>query len=479
MPNNIEVPEIPPEHWLRWDSSQWNEYFAQLCDDPSSALTRCDRCGDVIVRRVRVYNPLRLTDDGQMMGEIRLDHMNPFVGTVPRFTLTATTEPLPSYDNYEEAGLPTTSDYVRHVEYHDIGAFSVVCVACHNAARNRYGVVDDHDDCDCENCCEDSSWSYDGRPIRAYDYKPDARFTGLDNGGFVTSDTPTLLEPRVLTSVASKSVLAELPYCGMELEMVPSDASLLGRLEAAELLHGAVNEFACLKNDGSISSGFELVTQPHSLEAYKARSEMWRGIEELRSSGWVSWENPRGEAGIHIHINNRSFVSRGHAARFINFVYKNKPALVRFAGRDSHYALFNMDDFVVRQIWVGCDENGRNIYRRGSVMEIIDKTIMSSERYLAVNARNRETYELRFFRGNMRKRVILSYLEFAFALHEYTKGLNAHDCVAENALKWGKFTAWLRSQRSKGDADNFRYSNLLRRVSESRRSYPAVEGSGE
>jgi hypothetical protein len=102
---------------------------------------------------------------------------------------------------------------------------------------------------------------------------------------------------------------------------------------------------------------------------------------------------------------------------------------------------------------------------------------MHDNRYLALNAQNSHTYELRFFRGNMRPKVVLACLEFVFALHEYTRNLDAHSVVAQDSLKWEKFHAWLR-QYATLSGDNFRYGNLVARLSEARRN-PSAFGELE
>jgi hypothetical protein len=68
----------------------------------------------------------------------------------------------------------------------------------------------------------------------------------------------------------------------------------------------------------------------------------------------------------------------------------------------------------------------------------------SSERYSAVNTQNEHTIELRFFRGTMKASGVLSALDLAQAMVEYTRELRLDD-VKLGALSWEWFADYVVS----------------------------------
>jgi hypothetical protein len=67
----------------------------------------------------------------------------------------------------------------------------------------------------------------------------------------------------------------------------------------------------------------------------------------------------------------------------------------------------------------------------------------STERYSAVNTQNRDTLELRFFRGTMNPSGVLSALDLTQAIVEYTRELRLDD-VKLGALTWDWFADYVR-----------------------------------
>lgn len=300
-------------------------------------------------------------------------------------------------------------------------------------------------------------------------YGDDFSIKFIDVGSF--SWDAELLPDELWTETERHRVRVAKPYVGIELEMIPNRSSCSKR-EAAELLAGYdpdyPNDVFMLKEDGSVSSGFELVTQPHTLKAIRD-AKFWQGVDTLRQRGWRSWDIEG--VGLHIHINSASFINVAHAMRFVMFIYGNAKPLTRFAGRTSSYAKFDMASFSSEIVRYDTDENGDLTPRiERSLPAVLRKQVQHGDRYLAVNAGSlySKTLELRFFRGCMLPWVNHAHIEFTFALHEYTKGLTSHDCVAKRALSWASFLSWLKA---KSRDENFDYPNLLRRLSDSRRNH--------
>ena len=207
--------------------------------------------------------------------------------------------------------------------------------------------------------------------------------------------------------------------------------------EAARFASNALLPIAILKSDASIGrggyGGFELVTQPHTHTEYRDNSALlWNTIDTLRTSHKArSWDTDT--CGLHIHVSRAGFSSGAHMHRFIAFIYHNSEMMMKFAGRKTDYARFN------------------DVYK----FDEYDKPVMSfkhkvgnpqrnsTERYSAVNTQNRDTLELRFFRGTMNPSGVLSALDLTQAVVEYTRELRLDD-VKLGALTWDWFADYVR-----------------------------------
>jgi hypothetical protein len=108
--------------------------------------------------------------------------------------------------------------------------------------------------------------------------------------------------------------------------------------------------------------------------------------------------------------------------------------MMKFAGRKSRFARFN-DVYTF-------DEYDRPVFslkhKTGSPHSY------ASERYSAVNTQNKDTIELRFFRGTMNTSGVLSALDLAQAMVEYTRELRLDD-VKLGALSWDWFADYVVS----------------------------------
>jgi len=67
-----------------------------------------------------------------------------------------------------------------------------------------------------------------------------------------------------------------------------------------------------------------------------------------------------------------------------------------------------------------------------------------TERYSAVNTLNRETLELRWFQGTLKRDGILANIQLAHAMVEYTRYITVAQ-VREGALRWDRFAHWVAS----------------------------------
>lgn len=310
-----------------------------------------------------------------------------------------------NYSYYCESCSETYSGdvtYVQDTPYCE-SCYSDNCYWCDDCDES----FSNDDRCDCFNndgrpgrCCQAIQR---GRFVHDYNCKPAPNFKGANKHNM---------------------------YLGFELEVeFKSDTT-----DVAQHTATALDGIAYLKHDGSINNGFEIVTHPHTHQAYRENSTMlWDTIETLRSQyGARSWDTDT--CGLHIHLSRNGFSSGAHLHRFIAFVYKNAPHMMKFAGRKSRFARFN-DVYTF-------DEYDRPVFSIKHKVGNPDR--YSSERYSAVNTQNEHTIELRFFRGTMKASGVLSALDLAQAMVEYTRELRLDD-VKLGALSWEWFADYVVS----------------------------------
>lgn len=237
-------------------------------------------------------------------------------------------------------------------------------------------------------------------------------------------------KPDLVFHGVSKSGL----YMGFELETQIRKREMNAISKAAEYANGqlAPDNIAQLKEDGSIGrdgyGGFEIVTQPHTLDQYRYKSDkLWETIEKLRTDHDArAWDTTT--CGLHVHVSRAGFTGGAHTHRWLTLIYKNAEHMMKLAGRKSSYARFN-------DVWT-FDEYDRPVFSLAH--KVGNPREVSSERYSAVNTQNRHTLELRFFRGTMNKSGVLSALDLVQASVEYTRNLSLSD-VKMGALGWDWF----------------------------------------
>lgn len=306
----------------------------------------------------------------------------------------------------------------RHDEYicYDCRNDAYVCdeCSCYVDSNNVY-CLEDGDHSYCESCYND---------LPSCDYC-DERYVeepSCSCGSGIILNYSEKFRPLFMHSVGANNALVRcvahnLPdrernniFMGLEFEM----ENILGRYstrEVAELFVDAYNNGQLmLKHDGSINDGFELVSQPHTLDAFMHHFP-WDLVREAQSQGMRGWDVGHREIGIHIHINRKAFYVKPdhnrynaspHLMGFMYFIYKNVPSIKRIAGRNVQYG--HMHEQYLDEAYNIC-RRGDNQYRRT----------------LGINVQNNDTVELRMFRSTMRVERIQAYLQFVEAAVRYTQ----------------------------------------------------------
>lgn len=244
-------------------------------------------------------------------------------------------------------------------------------------------------------------------------------------------------------------------YFGVELEV--ENRSNESTQDLAEMVQEALGERVYIKHDGSLDDGFEIVTHPHSLQAFH-KEFGWESFQRFRKEGLRSWDT--GTCGLHVHVSRNAFgvpydnrttraeyikSRQTHEIKFIKLIYDNERQICRIAGRKNpEYA---------------------NFHDKGKIVSKVKWNDTVGGRHAAVNTNNDNTLEVRVFKGSLQPARVLAAVELVHAAVEYTRDLKVtgpktmyiteQGKAKSTALSWLAFSGYVSS-----NADM--YPNLTR-----------------
>lgn len=294
------------------------------------------------------------------------------------------------------------SDTVHQTSYTNINGdyFCEFCAEdyeyCDNCDSSYY--TQDYNSCpDCENSRDDL--------IHNYSFRPEPVF-------FIKKDHFTPFDPRT-TSVT-----------GFELEM---EAVNCNRYDGAERAEEIFGKWCYLKDDGSLNDGFEMVSHPMSRE-FAIETFPYERLRELSGMGMRSAQTRT--CGLHIHINRSYFRTNPTTMyRFMSMFYRNTEQWKKIAGRaESSYATW--DEYELERMLAYTKSlNGPGYPAH------------NSNRYVALNLQNRNTIELRFFKGTLRPESFIARIEAAHAVAQYAYATRNNVSI-KTAHDWERFREW-------------------------------------
>ena len=273
--------------------------------------------------------------------------------------------------------------------------------------------------------------------LKSYNYKPEPVFYGTDKHGL---------------------------FIGIELEIESPDGNSRQSRDANVYAHQELelgHNYAYMKQDGSLDTGFEIVTYPFSYDFITSDKfkPFLSALDTLREDhGMRSWDIVRRDSsnrglvpanGLHLHVSRAGFKNGLHIHKFLYLIYSNVEGMVKFAGRvNPRYATF-------QDVW-SFDDYGRP-YRDLSSKSKQDNN-NEGTRHSAVNMNNKDTIELRWFRGTLNPKSVLARIELAHSAVEYTRTIDSRSMVG-GGLTWEGY-----KQYAKDNID--KYPNLYPRMVE-------------
>lgn len=261
-----------------------------------------------------------------------------------------------------------------------------VCEECGREFRySESGNYDDYDYWYCHNCIDKGYGDFGSRYIDEYhDFK--------DSGRILFYGT----EDR-----------RKEPYMGYELEIDGGSSNRRGKV--AENIHDEFDDFFHCEYDGSLNSGFEIISQPASISYHLATMPRYKNMFNAIIGEGFSSHNA-GTCGLHIHIDRAYFEDKEDSsiAKLLYIFEKHWTNLKRFSRRKES-----------QMEW--CDRYG------GKPTEIVKqrKRGLGYGRYYAVNLSNSNTIEIRLWRGSLNPLTFEATLKFTARLAEICKTKSA------------------------------------------------------
>ncbi len=264
-------------------------------------------------------------------------------------------------------------------------------------AVRRNSLVEDDGRQVCQRCAEQGADSY----IRSWDYKPSAKF---------------------FHSTAEPQDPNRVMHYGTEFEIINKTGELRNAV-VAKAITKTFGDVVYCKHDGSLGEyhgGFEIVTHPLTYKWIKDNLSKFDCIWELADKGFSSHNT--GCCGMHIHLSRNMFTDF-HVVKFLKFIYHMDRDFIR----------------LISQRTQGSLNQWGNLGNRENVIDWAKRKYNShGDRYTAVNMENSGSYELRIFRGSLRKDRFLKNIEFCESTYNFTRTASDRNITKANYISYLK-----------------------------------------
>jgi hypothetical protein len=259
------------------------------------------------------------------------------------------------------------------------------CTGCGGYFRNEDLFTDISGDDYCENCRDPEGGDYEDDDCYIYAYH-----SGHPRGlAFWGKDEHDI-------------------YLGMELEV---DKGGKDEENASEVLDILDDSHAHCEKDGSLSDGFEIISQPFTIDYWhkELKARYAKACGYLIRNGYASHNTCT--CGLHVHVSRKGlgntkdkmYATIGKIATVMEMYW---PEFKQFSRRKNR----QLESYAAK-IDAGIHKNVDDI---PTIIEKINKC--ASSRYFALNLTNNDTIEFRLFQGTLRIETITATLELVYGL---------------------------------------------------------------
>lgn len=167
------------------------------------------------------------------------------------------------------------------------------------------------------------------------------------------------------------------------------------------------SRFTYCSHDGSLDDGFEIITQPATIEYHKSLEKTYRkAFKHLLKKGYRSHDTST--CGIHVHFSRDYYAENeeDNIAKLLYLVEKFWDEIVVFSRRDYR----TLERYAKK---IDADAN--------EFIRVWNKKDHHSGHYYAVNISNPNTIELRMFKGTLNYDTYIAIIEFVNSIVRIAK----------------------------------------------------------
>ncbi len=187
-------------------------------------------------------------------------------------------------------------------------------------------------------------------------------------------------------------------YFGFELEVENNEQSIDNN-DMAEIIDGIMQGSVVFEHDGSLNSGFEIISNPMTFNyIMENKAKIKKMLQELIDNGYTSHDART--CGLHIHL-SKNYFTENQVDKLQFLIEKFKKELIVFSRRTSEQI----------QQWAKFITDYTETGNEAINMDFIKKYKNTSERYQALNLCNSDTIEFRLIRGTLKETTFFASIE--------------------------------------------------------------------
>ena len=220
-------------------------------------------------------------------------------------------------------------------------------------------------------------------------------------------------------------------FFGVELEIDDGGKDYDNAKKILELAN-EVEEHIYIKEDGSLSDEFEIVSYPMTLYYHKNNMNWQEIMKKAVHMGYYSHQS--GTAGLHIHVNRNCFgdyaeEQENAISRVLYFVEMFWNEMLCFSRRTE------------KQMKQWANRYGRKNSPKETLYHAKDS---QNGRYTCVNLNNYETIEFRLFRGTLKYNTFIATLQMVNKICDVAISFSDEEL---DKLSWNGFVSQLDSEK--------------------------------
>lgn len=225
-------------------------------------------------------------------------------------------------------------------------------------------------------------------------------------------------------------------YMGIELEVQRGNSLPLNYLAAKA--QDILGDYFMMKEDSSISDGFEIVSHPMTYGWIRKNIDIKKAFEQLEEIGLEEDSS----CGMHIHV-NREAATRTTWWKVALIISKCYVPVTKFTRREQR----DLNDWAsIPRKHKLMDKMLSGRLRRNLSLEGEEEG--RGRRYCAINTTNENTFEFRMFSTTLDPTTFKATLQFVNAILEFAAGVGAaHLITSRDSKVWDDFKAYAEKNK--------------------------------